>query len=85
VGECDVEHLVKRLTAVVAEFRFDARLDAARAEVRSELFVVPGVGIVAERRREKRVILGILGSTSNETAVLFETTPTGPTPAPANR
>ena len=85
VGECDVEHLGKRLTAVVAEFRFDARLDAARAEVRSELFVVPGVGIVAERRREKRVILGILGSTSNETAVLFETTPTGPTPAPANR
>ncbi|MEY5032175.1 MAG: hypothetical protein RL354_1206 [Planctomycetota bacterium] len=85
VGECDVEHLGKRLTAVVAEFRFDARLDAARAEVRSELFVVPGVGIVAERRREKRVILGILGSTSSETAVLFETTPTGPAPAPASR
>jgi hypothetical protein len=80
VGECDVEHLGVRRVAVVAEFRFDARLDAARAEVCSELFVVPGLGVIAERRREKRVILGILGSTAGETAVLVETVPTAAAP-----
>lgn len=74
-GECDVRHHGVARRAVIAEFRFEAALDAARAEVRSELFIVPGMGVIAERRREKRVILGILGSTRDELAVLVETVP----------
>lgn len=75
IGECEVRHRGVVRRAVIAEFRFEAALDAARAEVRSELFIVPGMGVIAERRREKRVILGILGSTRDELAVLVETIP----------
>lgn len=74
-GECEVQHRGVTRRAVIAEFRFEAALDAARAEVRSELFIVPGMGVIAERRREKRVILGILGTTRDEVAVLVDTVP----------
>jgi hypothetical protein len=33
------------------------------------------MGVIAERRREKRVILGILGTTRDEVAVLVDTVP----------
>lgn len=75
VGECEVERYGVRETAVVAEMRFDLVLDIARAEVRVELFVVPGSGIVAERRVERRILFGIPLGRTVETVVLTDAPP----------
>jgi hypothetical protein len=50
-----------------------ASLDAAKARRESEIFVVPGRGIVAERWREKVTVLGIFPKTTEETVVVVPT------------
>jgi len=71
VGTCEVSCSGERMRATVVELRFTAALDAAKADVVSRLYLVEGRGIVAEERRERRVILGILPSSRDETTVLL--------------
>lgn len=72
-GSADIEVCGERLVATVVETVFVAELDAAVARRESELFVVPGRGIVAERWREKVTVLGIFPKTTEETVVVVPT------------
>ncbi|MFM7051063.1 MAG: hypothetical protein ACKOYN_02875 [Planctomycetota bacterium] len=80
LGRCEIDRCGERLQATVVELRFTADLDMARADVVSRLYVVAGRGVVAEERSEKRVILGILPSSTDETAVLLDATAAEPAP-----
>lgn len=80
LGRCEVDRCGERLQATVVELRFTADLDMARADVVSRLYVVPGRGVVAEERREKRVIMGILPSGTSETLVLVGRSAAEPAP-----
>ena len=55
--------------AKVVEVHFVATLGSAKADRRSELFVVPGEGIVAERWSETLTILKVFEKKSSQTAV----------------
>lgn len=72
-GSADIEVCGERLAATVVETVFVADLDSATARRESELFVVPGRGIVAERWREKVTVLGIFPKTTEETVVVVPT------------
>lgn len=72
-GSADIEVCGERLAATVVETVFVASLDAAKARRESEIFVVPGRGIVAERWREKVTVLGIFPKTTEETVVVVPT------------
>jgi len=74
-GTATVELAGERLESVVVEVIFSANLDAARVRRTSELFVVPGRGIVAERWNERLVVLGIFPKSSGETSVLIGSAP----------
>jgi hypothetical protein len=69
-GSADIEICGERLVATVVETVFVADLDAAVARRESQLFVVPGRGIVAEEWREKVTVLGIFPKTTEETVVV---------------
>jgi hypothetical protein len=73
VGSADIDLCGERLVATVVETVFVADLDAAKARRESQLFVVPGRGIVAERWREKVTVLGIFPKTTEETVVVVPT------------
>jgi hypothetical protein len=72
-GSADIDVCGERLVATVVETVFVASLDAAKARRESEIFVVPGRGIVAERWREKVTVLGIFPKTTEETVVVVPT------------
>jgi len=72
-GSADIDVCGERLVATVVETVFVASLDAAKARRESEIFVVPGRGIVAERCREKVTVLGIFPKTTEETVVVVPT------------
>ena len=72
-GSADIDVCGERLVATVVETVFIASLDAAKARRESEVFVVPGRGIVAERWREKVTVLGIFPKTTEETVVVVPT------------
>lgn len=69
-GSADIDLCGERLVATVVETVFVANLDAAKARRESELFVVPGRGIVAERWRERVTVLGIFPKVTEETVVV---------------
>ena len=73
VGSADIDLSGERLLATVVETVFVADLDRADARRESQLFVVPGRGIVAERWREKVTVLGIFPKTTEETVALVPT------------
>lgn len=72
-GSADIEVCGERLAATVVETVFVANLDAAKARRESEIFVVPGRGIVAERWRERVTVLGIFPKVTEETVVVVPT------------
>lgn len=72
-GSADIDLCGERLVATVVETVFVAELDSATARRESQLFVVPGRGIVAERWREKVTVLGIFPKTTEETVVVVPT------------
>ena len=72
-GTATVDVCGEPLVATVVETIFEAKLDAARARRESELFVVPGRGVVAEIWREKITVLGIFPKTTEETVVVVPT------------
>jgi hypothetical protein len=69
-GSADIDLCGERLVATIVETVFVADLDSATARRESQLFVVPGRGIVAERWREKVTVLGIFPKVTEETVVL---------------
>lgn len=69
-GLAEIELSGERLEAAVVEVVFSASLDAARVRRTSELFVVPGRGVVAERWEERLVVLGIFPKSTRETVAL---------------
>ena len=69
-GSAEIDLSGERLVATVVETVFVADLDSATARRESQLFVVPGRGVVAERWREKVTILGIFPKVTEETVVL---------------
>ena len=73
VGSADIDLCGEPLVATVVETVFVADLDAAKARRESQLFVVPGRGIVAERWREKVTVLGIFPKSTEETVVVVPT------------
>jgi hypothetical protein len=73
VGRADIDVCGERLVATIVETVFVADLDNATARRESELFVVPGRGVVAERWREKVTVLGIFPKTTEETVVVIPT------------
>jgi hypothetical protein len=72
-GTAVIDLCGERLDATIVETVFEAKLDAARARRESELFVVPGRGVVAEIWREKITVLGIFPKTTEETVVVVPT------------
>jgi hypothetical protein len=72
-GSADIDLCGERLVATIVETVFVAELDSATARRESQLFVVPGRGIVAERWREKVTVLGIFPKTTEETVVVVPT------------
>jgi hypothetical protein len=72
VGECDINLCGLPTRAIVLELVFDVTLDVATAHVVSQVYVVPGRGIVAEVRREDVRILGIIPRRRDETIVLVD-------------
>lgn len=69
-GSAEIDLSGERLVATVVETVFVADLDSATARRESQLFVVPGRGVVAERWREKVTVLGIFPKVTEETVVL---------------
>jgi hypothetical protein len=59
------EFVAKRI-----EVQFVATLNLARAEERSIMYVVPGMGVIAEDSVEQRQVLGVFGQTRRRVAVL---------------
>ncbi|MBI1304634.1 MAG: hypothetical protein GC172_12750 [Phycisphaera sp.] len=73
-GTARVDLSGEELEVTVVETEFTARLDAARAERRATLYIVPGEGVVAERWEERIVVMGIFPRTSAETTVTIRAT-----------
>ena len=74
VGTAAVDASGEPLEATVVETEFEARLDAARAQRRATLYIVPGRGVVAERWEERIVVLGIFPRSGSETTVALPAT-----------
>ena len=79
-GAATVELAGERLESIVVEVSFSANLDAARVRRTSELFVVPGRGVVAERWNERLVVLGLFPRSSGETVALVGSVHVGSPP-----
>ena len=79
-GAATVELAGERLESIVVEVTFSANLDAARVRRTSELFVVPGRGVVAERWNERLVVLGLFPRSSGETVALVGSVHVGSPP-----
>jgi hypothetical protein len=62
----------RTVEALVVDVAFVADLDLAKARRESRLFVVPGVGVVAEIWRETIRILGIIPREAGQTLLLLE-------------
>lgn len=52
---------------------FDANLGASRVHNETEIWVVPGIGIISERRREKTTVFGVAIRNNAESWILVET------------
>jgi hypothetical protein len=53
---------------------FDADLGASRVHNETEIWIVPGIGIISERRREKTMVFGVAIRNNAESWILLETT-----------
>jgi len=51
---------------------FDANLGASRVQNETEIWVVPGIGIVSERRREKTMVFGVAIRNNAESWLIIE-------------
>lgn len=66
------EYRAKRI-----EVHFTADLKLADADERTTLWVVPGIGVVAEESREVVKVLGLAGKTKQRILTLLDSTPIG--------
>lgn len=76
VGEAEIKVCGQPLHASVVEIVFEATLTLATARRTTELFLVDGQGIMAERWHERVMMLGLVPRESDEIIVRVATVPT---------